>query len=433
MDEPGAPSPATGTCGQPPAIKRQDGGNPAAVRTQDPPLPPDRARFFDGRQVAQTIHLRSLDCLRGLLAVYVLAGHARWLLWEGHSRWLAASHPWWADLLERASACLRYGHEAVMVFFVLSGYFIHLRAANALASGMELNTSWGRYARHRIQRLLPPYALALLVTVGADLAGHHWFPTLYEARTGDVLLDGNFVRKGFSAASVVPALMLLPSSMGRDFGTNGPLWSLAYEIVYYMAYPIWLWLRRRGAVWGYGSVALLTILSVCCPAAGFVSVVAGHYHLWIAGAALAEWSCRKAAASAPADHRAWWLLGVAVAGMAALSGTMLVNLGIGVGMVLLSGASLGRWSQTRWFRCWEELGLRSYTIYICHFPLLALVSAWLIETRGGRPQSGWPALLGGACVLGVCLVFFHGCERHFLRPRLCLAPGTTGEIVTPAC
>lgn len=76
------------------------------------------------------IDLRSLDVLRGMLAVYVVAGHARWLLWEGHSEWIKYSHSWWENVLAYASVSLRFGHEAVLIFFLFSGIFIHLRMAN---------------------------------------------------------------------------------------------------------------------------------------------------------------------------------------------------------------------------------------------------------------------------------------------------------------
>jgi peptidoglycan/LPS O-acetylase OafA/YrhL len=65
----------------------------------------------------------------------------------------------------------------------------------------------------------------------------------------------------------------------------------------------------------------------------------------------------------------------------------------------------------------EFLGIRSYTIYIVHFPLLALLSAWLIATYGARPVHGWLALGGAvACVAFGCLCF-EACERHFLHSR----------------
>ena len=125
----------------------------------------------------------------------------------------------------------------------LSGFFIHFRAAEA------------RSRRAVSRRPVLPAALASIGAAvlfrarrhawRAMLIGRTWWPTLYVARTGDALLDPPSLAAGISQTSVVPAVLLLPSSLGRDFGSNGPLWSLAFEAVYYAIYPLWLWVRRR--------------------------------------------------------------------------------------------------------------------------------------------------------------------------------------------
>ena len=184
---------------------------------------------------ARRINFGNLDALRGLLAVYVALGHCRWLLWGGHAAWLATPHTAWEAIPVYASGVLRYGREAVMVFFALSGFFIHFRAADA--PGRQQFRAAPFY-RRRWHRLAPPYFFALVVTLACDLIGRTWWPTLYEARTGDSLLDATFASGGYSQTSVVPAVLLLPSTLGRDFGSNGPLWSIAFEAVYYAIYPL---------------------------------------------------------------------------------------------------------------------------------------------------------------------------------------------------
>lgn len=86
-------------------------------------------------------------------------------------------------------------------------------------------------------RLVTPYFFALLLTVILDQIGRYLYPILYLHQTGDVLLDTIFLNKDFSLEAILPAVFILPSSAGKDFGSNGPLWSLAYETVYYAIYP----------------------------------------------------------------------------------------------------------------------------------------------------------------------------------------------------
>lgn len=362
---------------------------------------------------SRNINFRNLDALRGLLAVYVAIGHCRWLLWSGHAAWLTAPHQPWEAIPAYASAAFRYGREAVMVFFVLSGFFIHYQAARRThAAGTA-----PAFYRRRWHRLAPPYYFALAVTAILDMIGRTWWPVLYQAQTGDALLDQTFARGGYSAASVAPAALLLPASLGRDFGSNGPLWSLAYEAVYYAVYPLWLWVRQRSALAAFAGVPLLCAALPLLPPGGFPVSVAVHYPIWLAGALIAERFAR--AGTLP---RETWIGGAMfVAGAALhvsadgpLPVTLIAALLFGCGAVLLFAAAT---FPAGLIDAAEYLGLRSYTIYIVHFPLLALVSAWVIQTQGGRPLHGWLAVAGAAGSVAFGCLCFEICERHFLHAR----------------
>lgn len=363
---------------------------------------------------ARRINFGNLDALRGLLAVYVALGHCRWLLWGGHAAWLAAPHAAWEAVPAYLFATLRYGREAVMVFFVLSGFFIHFRAAERNGAA-EFNT--GGFYRRRWHRLAPPYFFALAVTLVCDLVGRTWWPTLYAAETGDPLLDATFALGGYSPSSIVPAVLLLPSSRGRDFGSNGPLWSLAFEAVYYVIYPAWLWLRRRSWAAAFVAVPALCLMLAFSPMTAFPITVLMYYPIWLVGALLAE---RLVGVGVP-------LRSVAIGAAMFASGTALYLLPVpaivsvaaavmfGAGLVLAFGGAQSRDRIVLPF--FEQLGVRSYTIYIVHFPLLALLSACVIETFGGRPLHGWLAAAGAMMSIGAGCACFEACERHFLYSR----------------
>jgi peptidoglycan/LPS O-acetylase OafA/YrhL len=368
---------------------------------------------------ARRPNLAALDGLRGFLATYVLLGHARWLLWAGYADWIKHPHAGWAVRLAQAAAGLRFGHEAVMVFFVLSGYFIHLRMARRLLDGRAAAFEVAPYFRRRFHRLAAPYFLALTVTVLCDVVGRTWFPELYAAHTGDPTLDLNFARKGYSLQAVLPAMALLPTSLGRDFGTNGPLWSLSFEVVYYLFYPLWLLVRRRSALLAYGAIPVLALLLGFLPQGGYAATVASHYPIWLAGAALAELSVRRGPSRSGLSLAT--LLAVASFGAFLLwPGTSFLR--VVVCAIGYGGAATWAFSAlpagARWLRPLQFLGLRSYTIYVVHFPVLALGSAMVFHLNGGRPQSGLLAVAGAAASLLVALVCFEVCERHFVHERI---------------
>ena len=361
------------------------------------------------------INFRSLDSLRGILAVYVALGHCRWLLWSGHAAWLASGYQPWEVVPAYASALLRYGREAVMVFFVLSGFFIHYQSASHIVRGATGRTSARSFYRRRWHRLAPPYVFALAVTVVLDAIGRTWWPTLYLAQTGDALLDQTFKAGGYSQASVLPAVVLLPSSLGRDFGSNGPLWSLGFEAVYYVIYPGWLWVRQRSAIAAFAAVPIACVALVFAPFAAWPVTVLMHYPIWLAGAFTAE----QLLASRVPNRSMSLGLGMFVAGglLYWISGSLLAVLAAamlyGVGAVLLfSAVRLPALSVAT-----EFFGIRSYTIYIVHFPLLALMSAYVIHTRGARPMHGWLAVAGAVSSVAFGCLCFEACEKYFLHSR----------------
>lgn len=114
------------------------------------------------------------------------------------------------------------GHEAVVVFFVLSGYVI---AHAAGRPGMTL----ALYAQHRIARILPVAWLALLLAGGLAVA----FP----------VLGGN---EALLVPTLVNMLFLAQSGWGwMEAPLNPPFWSLNYEVWYYIIFAVWMFARRR--------------------------------------------------------------------------------------------------------------------------------------------------------------------------------------------
>ncbi|HBE20255.1 MAG TPA: hypothetical protein DEG17_07860 [Cyanobacteria bacterium UBA11149] len=367
-------------------------------------------------------NLRSLDALRGILAVYVLFGHCRWLLWAGNSVWNQQDRPWWSDIIAIGSAGLRYGHEAVMVFFVLSGFFIHLRVSDRLAKRENIQFNFIQFLQRRCYRLIPPYILALILTVSLDLVGRFYYPTLYSGLTGDPLLDDNFVRKEFSLVSVIPALLMLPSSLGKDFGTNGPLWSLAYEVIYYLLYPLWVRLRRVGVFPAYLAGILLAIISSFFIEWNFLRQVLIHYPIWLSGAAMAEILTKMRLPK--------WSLFINIFFMVIAFTILQLQIPIfllicsytilGCSIFLIAASIPQRAIYHKCHKFCESLGKESYTIYICHFPIVSLISAWSIEVLGTRPVHGWLAVGGAVLTLSISHICFCLCERHFLSTRLSL-------------
>jgi peptidoglycan/LPS O-acetylase OafA/YrhL len=148
-----------------------------------------------------------LHLLRFLSAIIVFAHHASYDRFGGE--WIS----WLAD----------HGHEAVVVFFVLSGYVVTF-TTDTKEKTLSL------YAASRLSRLWSVVLPALLLTLGFDWLGQKMYPVLYSG----LLTDG---WRGYLASGVfaneIWSLQLTP-------GSNLPFWSLSYEFFYYVVFGAYL-------------------------------------------------------------------------------------------------------------------------------------------------------------------------------------------------
>ncbi|MCC7518122.1 MAG: acyltransferase [Verrucomicrobiae bacterium] len=164
-------------------------------------------------------HVRSLDALRGALALYVTLHHVGLLYSDW---WRAAGNvPW---LFTKLTA---FGHTAVIAFFLLSGFAMMRSHGGDSFDRASLN----RYAFRRVRRLYGVYLGALLITA---------------------LLSLHRVPLGRALAEFPANVLMLQAGGGpwwrQPFLGNTPLWSLSYEAAYYAAFPVLLLLGQRFGV-----------------------------------------------------------------------------------------------------------------------------------------------------------------------------------------
>jgi peptidoglycan/LPS O-acetylase OafA/YrhL len=349
-----------------------------------------------------------------------------------------------------------YSTQAVFLFFILSGFVIHLRLARQRRQNRPVFSVPG-FLRNRALRIYPPLLFALIVTFVLDRIGNQADAWWY---ANHVPLAGETSIKAFAASFLGLTGIIAPT-----FGSNGPLWSLSYEILYYFAYVG----IALAIVWRPASA--LPILGVCAlislAAAGQAvatnctthchAVVLSFWILWLSGAILAEVHILLRHRSVP--FRLSWLGLLAAA----------------VAMVLLVGASAWAYSHgTNWqlqndaraylsalgflILCFALLhppqGLvpvvarlrrillpvtaASYSLYIVHYPVVHFVAALASSSPGHAfPSWGlWLLVIGLAAVAVATAVSYLLVERPITggRPswtRKSLAQGAE-MLTTPA-
>ncbi|HEY7268418.1 MAG TPA: acyltransferase [Dehalococcoidia bacterium] len=355
----------------------------------------------------------SLDGCRALAALAVMLFHLRHLFFVDDPSQTNAAQ--WAAYKATSPAA---SHLAVMVFFVMSGYLISTAIFRARA---ESRWSLTDYSIARLTRLWVVLLPALVLGAVLDQAGQRLFEGsgVYTGLPSDFAVL-NLATPGahFSLLSLLGnAAFLQDTRLGAwaevtRFGSNGPLWSLAYEFTYYVLFPALLlvawfkgWLGRFGA--------LAIAVAVAFLAGG---TIVTYFSIWLFGAAIA-WLPRLRFAS-----RGLYLAAVVLASVAA---------SLVVVVAILPDDAAFRWDVIvgAFFAGWiyvlgcswqsadeappsKDAGLPalkffadfSFSLYVLHMPMLVFLHAWAYEEAAAKWQpDALHALVALAIATGVVL------------------------------
>jgi peptidoglycan/LPS O-acetylase OafA/YrhL len=377
--------------------------------------------------------LRGIDALRGAAALAVVLYHS-----IGQTKPQGSSI--FIQLLDApVRALAAYGYTGVFLFFVISGFCIHLNQAKARASGREgARVGFFAFWRRRVLRLYPPYLVALCCfLVVARATGYLPFTK-------------------FFAWDLAAHLLMIHNFDARTcYSINSVFWTLAIEEQLYLAYFLLLFLRRR---FGW------TITLACCFAARAACFVllttlrasfgidipapeaaACHWFTWALGALAVEsafgliklprW-CRDlrvaALALLSAAALAWVLPFVESRNVLHGCGWLLLHplWGVGFFVVLNRAVEAERgWRQShslpRAVAWLSAVGLFSYSLYLTH--QLVLLEAWRFESRR------LPALVVALILMTpLCVAFAWLFFRLFERPFLARSSSAATPHSTPA-
>lgn len=370
------------------------------------------------RPLRPKVHLAYLDGLRAAAALYVVLFHAG-------VGFTSAVLPFWAL---NARRLLTFGHCAVAIFIVLSGYCLMLpvaRAEGQLMGGMK------RYIGRRAWRILPPYYATLFASLVLL-----WVVPVLQTPTGTIWDDSS---PAFDAGPIATHLLLIhnlvPSWATR---INGPLWSVATEWQIYFFFPLLLlptW-RRFGAL-----ATLLLAFALGCAPIWLIPQVASRWVPWYLGlfalgmVAAATSFSQRSAEQALLRRVPWRLLVTGLVICCLLGMTVFVKLWFR--FIPLSDALLGVTTaallvhytecshgapraKPRFLRVLESpilvgVGHFSYSLYLSHLPVVALCY-FALRPAALSPQAEFLALLVTSvpASLIVAYAFYWLVERHFV-------------------
>jgi peptidoglycan/LPS O-acetylase OafA/YrhL len=300
------------------------------------------------------------DWLRFIAAFLVLLYHARGTCFAQYGDFPADDR---GPLLAVFFALTRVGPEAVLLFFVLSGYLVGGQAIIGRLREGRFNKT--QYVIDRLTRVYVPFVPALVLT----------------------MVIGLFVHQPITWVQFAGCLVGLHESWIVKPEVNQALWSLAYEIWFYVLGGAvvmvatssssrlrifgWMLINAGLVVFTKLDVMLLIVWLLGALAYTYRPTASGRIEMLAAAflviAGVLGYQLDRDSASL--DSRAWqaWVpphrLGM-------------VLLGVGCA---LGASALARWEpSSAWLRKFERAGgplaAFSYTLYLVHTPLLALFS-----------------------------------------------------------
>ena len=315
-------------------------------------------------------HSILIAVLRGLAAVEVAAAHLRAQLFPG-LKGMQDPALWFQAL----AFFTGFGHQAVVVFFLLSGWLVGGSFLNRLREPGSIR----HYAVDRVTRLwivlIPAFVLSLIIagtTKAVDLGAVSFAP-------------GN----EYSATAFVGNLFGVQEMAVPRFANNFPLWSLANETWYYVLFPL-----LAMSFCGKSTISRIAAAAMCLLiAASLPGPIMLYFSLWLLGTAFSR--IQIAASTVQQIGVACLWVGMAGYFRVTAGNDMLdahsyfQHLVFSMPILMLLSSLQTKTDPKRTVlmrakKVGNALAGFSFTLYVIHIPLLVLLTNFWPPLRAGR-------------------------------------------------
>lgn len=287
-------------------------------------------------------------------------------------------------------------------FFILSG-FIMFENYGQKIGGPAFFANSVQYWKKRLLKILPNYYLWLIIAVAITYLKWNYF--------GDRVEYSECVED-----SVVKHFLLVQNLIGSCHYFNIALWSIAVEIIAYLAFPIIILLRT-----GWFSTLLIGAIFyfIFFSFSGTIDIIDGYFSIL---RCLAGFICGIAAAKM--NTRNWWDVAhvtiIALLVCAISLNYQIISLLLMFIITVATAQNTGIVSKISQMKLPYVIGRSSFSIYLAHVPVAMVVNpiAFKFESATGLPiGSDWrvimPLEVVASCAVGILAYVIV--ERRFER------------------
>jgi peptidoglycan/LPS O-acetylase OafA/YrhL len=370
-----------------------------------------------------------LDLLRGIAALMVLGDHWRNFFFVDFPE-VRVGHRW---ALIPAYIVTTAGHQAVVIFFLLSGLLISTSVFRMLRANQW---TWRVYATHRLLRLWIVLVPGLLLCTLWDGLGVclHVTRALYFGNAANHLMHD--VAYQLKPSYFFGNLFFLQGKSVPTFGSDTALWSLANEFWYYALFPLALVTMWKGQRPKTRVFCAFLFLMICWWLRGSFLPL---FPIWLMGAAVSQ--LPRLPVETPIR---WLLVGLYVplvltfaifrgAFSLLLSDYLLTIATATLLWTVMSATSEA--PRNRTVRAIRYLAGGSFSLYVLHMPIFAILAAYFVGNARWQPTVVHILAAGTilACTIIYCFIVAHFTEfrtdavRRWLELRY---PSTTRQQKT---
>ena len=365
-----------------------------------------------------------LDAVRGAAALVVVLGHTRSLYFSSVASNapksdMAATTQIVQSTVTPASTDdvkITIGNEAVMIFFVLSGFLV---GGSVIKSLNKRRWSWKDYMAKRLTRLWVVLIPALLLGCLIDHVGIKLFSgqqSIYAAPPRQLIVVGDPALH-LGARVWLGNALFTQGVLVENYGVNESLWSLAYEFWYYLLFPM-----LALAVLARAGVAMRLVWGALAIGVGyFVGIeIMKLFPVWILGAGVAALPTIFSGKMAKR-------LAMVTAGMMVVALPLVRRAPVGIytaewGVAIVAACliylikHLTEQRRHDWYAGVSGFFSRiSYTLYLVHLPLAVFACGvlnrpWHVWAKTGTNLSIWIAMNG--VLIGASYLFYLAFEAN---------------------